>query len=239
MDRIMKRATRTRETLDPDFIRASFSRVKDEVVDACRRSGRELEEVEILVATKYVTLDGMEALAQAGITLVGENRAQDLAVKHAAYGDRFTWDFIGHLQSNKVRQLLPLTRLIHSVDSLSTLREINSRATAPTDVLLEVKIGGEAGKYGIIPSEVDRFIEEASRYPKVNFTGLMTMPPLAADPEAVRPQFAALRRLSSELNQKWSGNHHFRHLSMGTSGDYIVAVEEGATIIRVGSVVYG
>lgn len=231
------------ETLDPNLIRANFSQVKDEVAAACSRAGRPPADVEILVATKYVSVEGMEALAQAGITLVGENRAQDLAAKHALYGDRFTWDFIGHLQSNKVRQILPLTRLIQSVYSLSTAREIDRRAEAPddapADVLLEVNVGGEPGKYGIIPTEVDRFLEEASRYPKVNFTGLMTMPPLAADPEAVRPHFAALRDLQSQLNQKWSGSHDFRQLSMGTSGDYVVAVEEGATIIRVGSVVFG
>lgn len=235
----MKRATHTSETLDHNLIRANFSRVKDEAAAACARASRSPADVEILVATKYVTLEGMEALAQAGITLVGENRAQDLAAKHALYGDRFTWDFIGHLQSNKVRQILPVVRLIHSLDSLSTAAEIDRRADGPTEVLLEVNIGGEEGKYGIIPTEVDRFLEEASLYPKVNFAGLMTMPPLAADPEAVRPHFAALRRLQSQLNQKWNGSHDFRHLSMGTSGDYVVAVEEGATIIRVGSVLFG
>ncbi|MEK6535857.1 MAG: YggS family pyridoxal phosphate-dependent enzyme [Actinomycetota bacterium] len=235
----MKRATYTPETLDPDLIRENFSRVRDEVAAACRRSGREPGEVEILVATKYVTIEGMEALAQAGITLVGENRAQDLAAKHLVHGDCFTWDFIGHLQSNKVRQVLPVARLIHSLESLSTAAEIDRRAEGPTDVLLEVNVGGEAGKYGIIPTEVDRFLEETLRYPKVNFTGLMTMPPLAADPEAVRPHFAALRRLSSELNQKWSGRHYFGRISMGTSNDYLVAVEEGATIIRVGGLIFG
>ena len=235
----MKRATRTPETLDPDLIRENFSRVKDEVDAACRRAGRKLADVEILTATKYVSLEGMEQLARAGITLVGENRAQDLDAKHAIYGDRFTWDFIGHLQSNKVRQVLPLVRLIHSVDSLSVVREIGRRASTPTNVLLEVNIGEEAGKYGIIPSEVDRFLKEADKNSMVNFAGLMTMPPLADDPEAVRPHFAALRRLASELNQKWKERHDFRHLSMGTSHDYVVAVEEGATIIRVGSVVFG
>ncbi len=227
------------ETLDPNLIRGNFTRVQDEVVDACRRAGRDAGDVEILIATKYVTIDAMQALIDAGVTLVGENRAQDLAAKHARYRERFTWDFIGHLQSNKVRQILPLVRLIHSVESLSTVREIDRRAGEPADVLLEVNVSGEAGKYGIIPSEVDRFLEEASKFPKVNFTGLMTMPPMADDPEAVRPHFAALRRLSSQLNQKWSGSHDFRRLSMGTSGDYTVAVEEGATVIRVGSVVFG
>ena len=235
----VKRAIRTPETLDPGLIRSSYARVKDEVNAACRRAGRTSDEVEILVATKYISTEGMEPLAEAGVTLVGENRAQDLAAKYALYGGRFTWDFIGHLQSNKVRQVLPVARLIHSVESLSTAAEIDRRAAKPTDVLLEVNIGEEAGKYGIIPCEVDRFLEEAAKLSKVNFTGLMTMPPLAADPEAVRPHFAALRRLLSELNQRWSGRYRFRRLSMGTSNDYIVAVEEGATIVRVGSVLFG
>jgi len=235
----MKRISRTLETLDPDLIRENFSRVKDEVAGSCRRAGRSPSEVEVLVATKYISLDGMEAIADAGITLVGENRAQDFAAKHERYGDRFTWDFIGHLQSNKVRQILPLSRLIHSLESLSTAREIDRRADAPAEVLLQVNVGGEEAKYGIIPSEVDRFLEEASQFQKVNFTGLMTMPPLAADPEAVRPYFAALRRLASHLNQKWSGTHDFRRLSMGTSGDFAVAVEEGASIVRVAGTFYG
>ena len=132
--------------------------MKDEVAAACRRAGRRPTDVEILVATKYVTAEGMEALAQAGITLVGENRAQDLAAKHERYGSRFTWDFIGHLQSNKVRQVLPLARLIHSVESLSTVREIDRRAAAPAEVLLEVNVGGEAGKYGIIPPKLTAFL---------------------------------------------------------------------------------
>ena len=235
----MKRELKTAAELDPATIRANFARIREEVAAACARAGREPAAVEILTATKYVAAGGLEPLAAAGITLVGENRAQDLVAKHARYGARFTWDFIGHLQSNKVRQILPLARLIHSVDSLSAVAEIDRRSAGPTptNVLLQVNIGQEAGKYGIIPSEVDRFLEEAAKYLKVNFTGLMTMPPLA-DPEVVRPVFTALRRLASELSQKWKGRYQFHHLSMGTSRDFAVAVEEGATIVRVGSIVF-
>ena len=234
----MKRATLSAGDLDPDRIRANMARIGDEVTAACRRAGRSPGAVEILAATKYVSAEGMEMLARAGITLVGENRAQDLAAKHATYEDRFTWDFIGHLQSNKVRQVLPLVRLIHSVGSLSVVAELERRACEPTEVLLEVNVGNEAGKYGIIPSEVERFLEEASKSLKVNFTGLMTMPPLVADPQDARPAFAALRHLARKLSQNWQGRYRFSHLSMGTSQDYIVAVEEGATIIRVGGVLF-
>ncbi|MBE0429122.1 MAG: YggS family pyridoxal phosphate-dependent enzyme [Thermoleophilia bacterium] len=220
-------------------MRANLDRVREEIAAACVRAGRDPEEVEILVATKYVAPAAMAALAEAGVSLVGENRAQDLREKHALYGDRFTWDFIGHLQSNKVRQVLPVVRMVHSINSISTVAEINRRARQPADVLLQVNIGKEAGKYGIIPSEVDRFLEEAARYPKVNFSGLMTMPPLVADPEAVRPIFAALRGLASELSRKWRDTWQFRQLSMGTSNDYVIAAEEGATIVRLGGVLFG
>ncbi|RJQ47468.1 MAG: YggS family pyridoxal phosphate-dependent enzyme [Gaiellales bacterium] len=234
----MDRVTRGPEDLDPERIRANLERARAAIGDACRRAGRDPAGVELLVATKYVSAAGMEALARGGVTLVGENRAQELAVKHEAWGDSFTWDFIGRLQSNKVRQVLPLTRLIHSVDSISTVREIDRRAPAPAGVLLQVNISGEGSKCGIIPDEVDRFLEEASGYQGVNFMGLMTMPPLAADPGAARSVFASLRELAAALARKWSGRHSFNRLSMGTSNDYAVAVEEGATIIRLGNVIF-
>jgi len=249
-----QRATYT--AYDPEAIRKNLARIREQVAAAGARAGRrsqDIENIETLIATKYVTAAGMQPLADAGVTLVGENRAQDLLAKHERYGDRFTWDFIGHLQSNKVRQVLPLVRMIHAVDSLSVVEEI-ARQTSSTGVdggadpnpppfkqpelLLQVNIGKEPAKYGIIPSEVDRFLEEASRISQVNFSGLMTMPPLAADPEAVRPLFAALRVLASDLSQKWQGRHRFTRLSMGTSNDFQVAVEEGATIVRIGGILF-
>ncbi|MHB0915484.1 MAG: YggS family pyridoxal phosphate-dependent enzyme [Thermoleophilia bacterium] len=233
----MDRVTRGPESLDPERISANLARIRGEVDDACRRAGRDPAGVEILVATKYISTAGLEPLARAGITLIGENRAQELIAKHQRFGDRFTYDFIGRLQSNKVRQVLPLTRLIHSVAALSVVREIDARAGSETGVLMQVNISEESSKCGIIPDEVDRFLEEASGYPMVNFTGLMTMPPLAADPGAVRPVFASLRELAANLAQKWGGRHTFNRLSMGTSSDFAVAVEEGATIIRLGNIV--
>ncbi|GBE57946.1 hypothetical protein BMS3Abin01_00873 [bacterium BMS3Abin01] len=234
MDRVRQQLT----DLDAAAVRENRERIEAEMMRACRRAGRDPGGVELLAAIKYVAVEGLEALAGAGVSLVGENRAQDLVAKHDRYGERFTWDFIGHLQSNKVRQVLPRVRLIHSLDSLSVVREIQQRAEIPSNVLLQVNIGEEASKYGIIPGEVNRFLEEADRFSMVNFTGLMTMPPLVADPEKSRPAFAALREMAEKLTREWQGRYRFTQLSMGTSNDYTVAVEEGATIIRVGSILY-
>jgi pyridoxal phosphate enzyme (YggS family) len=235
----MDRVTVTRDQLEPRFISANMEAIRRRVADAAKRAGRDPDSVEVLAATKYVAPDGLGALAEAGITLIGENRAQDLIEKYRMYGDRFVWDFIGRLQSNKVRQVLPLVRLIHSVETISAVREIEKQAQQTTDVLLQVNIGEEASKCGIIPTEVDRFLEEAERFSMVNFTGLMTMPPLAVDPETARPAFAALRDLADRLSDSWRGRYSFNRLSMGTSNDFSVAVEEGATIIRIGNILYG
>ncbi len=184
------------------------------------------ERVEILVAAKYVPLEEMGALAEAGVTLVGENRQQDLAAKHEQWGERFTWDFIGNLQSRKVKQILPLCRLIHSVATDSVLAQLGKHGTSETEVLIEVNVAGEQGKGGVEPAELGEFI---ARCP-VRVGGLMTMPPWSADPEASRPHFARLAELA--------GEHGLERLSMGTSQDWRVAVEEGATIIRLGSALF-
>jgi PLP dependent protein len=189
-----------------------------------RAQARAGEGVEILAATKYVSLDEMGALAEAGVTLVGENRQQDLAAKRERWGDAFEWDFIGNLQSRKVRQLLPACRLIHSLASDSALAEVAKRGSAETEVLVEVSVAGERGKAGIAPERLAEFIEKAA---PARVTGLMTMPPFSEDPEASRPHFARLAELAAE--------HGLRRLSMGTSQDWEVAVEEGATIVRLGT----
>jgi len=201
--------------LDAARVRARLDEVREEVGP----------DVEILAATKYVPLEELPVLAKAGVTLVGENRAQDLEAKHAAHGPAFTWDFIGHLQSRKVRQVLPLARLIHSVSSDSVLEQLGARAAERPDleVLVEVNVAREPGKSGLDPAELDAFI---ARCP-VRVTGLMTMPPLAERPEDSRRWFAALAQLAADRN--------LPRLSMGTSQDLAVAAQEGATIVRVGS----
>jgi uncharacterized pyridoxal phosphate-containing UPF0001 family protein len=202
--------------LDPVKIAANLERVRAVAGDR----------VEILAAIKYVPLEEMGALAEAGVRLVGENRQQDLATKHERWGDAFAWDFIGNLQSRKVKQLLPLCRLIHSVASDSTLRQLERHGLPGTEVLVEVNIAAEEGKSGVAPDELAAFIERCP----VRVSGLMTMPPFSQDPEASRPHFARLAALA--------GEHGLERLSMGTSQDWRVAIEEGATIIRLGTDLY-
>jgi hypothetical protein len=202
--------------LDPVKIAANLERVRE-------RAG---EGVEILVASKYVPLEEMSALAEAGVTLVGENRQQDLAAKHERWGDAFEWDFIGTLQSRKVKQLLPICRLIHSVASDSALEQLGRHAQPGTEILVEVNVAGEEGKAGVGPAELGSFLERSP----VRVSGLMTMPPFSQDPGASRPHFARLAELAAE--------HGLQRLSMGTSQDWQVAVEEGATIVRLGTALF-
>jgi uncharacterized pyridoxal phosphate-containing UPF0001 family protein len=184
------------------------------------------ERVEILVAGKYVPVEEMGALAAAGVRLVGENRQQDLAAKQERWGGAFEWDFIGNLQSRKVKQVLPLVRLIHSVATDSVLEQLGRHGGPDTEVLIEVNIAGEEGKGGVDPAELADFIERCP----VRVGGLMTMPPFSVDPEDSRPHFARLAELAAE--------HRLLRLSMGTSQDWRVAVEEGATIIRLGTALF-
>jgi pyridoxal phosphate enzyme (YggS family) len=212
--------------LNPERVRANADRVRDEIATAARKAGRAPEDVELLTAVKYVDVADLPVLADAGLTLLGENRAQQLQVKHDAHGDRFRWHFIGQLQSRKVRQILPLVELVHSIASESALRQLERHATPGTEILVEVNVAEEPDKAGIPPGELDAFL---ARSP-VAVAGLMTMPPFTDDPEASRPHFAALRELADARG--------LRHLSMGTSQDFAVAVEEGATIVRIGSILF-
>jgi uncharacterized pyridoxal phosphate-containing UPF0001 family protein len=196
--------------MSPDAVRANYERIRAEVGNG----------VSVVAATKYVALEDMRVLVDAGIEVVGENRAQELERKHAEYGDAFRWHFIGHLQSNKTKVVNRICELVHSLDSDSAA----GRLTVPA--LVEVNLAGEFSKSGIVPADLPRFLE---LYGDVR--GLMTMPPETSDPEASRPYFARLRELAEQ--------HGLRELSMGTSQDYRVAAEEGATLVRVGSVLYG
>jgi pyridoxal phosphate enzyme (YggS family) len=215
--------------LRAETIRANLAELREEIVTAAITAGRDPGEVEVLAATKYVSVDDLPLLAEAGVGLVGENRAQDLAAKTVAHGDLFTWDFIGRLQSRKVRAIFPHVRLIHSVATESTLRELAGhldRARPGLEILIEVNVAREPGKDGVAPEKLDAFIERAP----IPVAGLMTMPPFAQNPEDSRRWFAALRALADERG--------LERLSMGTSQDYRVAVQEGATIVRIGTRLY-
>jgi len=190
-------------------VRERLARVRDEVGS----------EVTIVAATKYLSVTELGVLAEAGIEVVGENRAQDLEAKHAAHGDAFRWHFIGHLQSRKAKLVSEICELVHSLDSESAARRLQVPA------LLQVNLAGEASKSGVSPEAIPAFLE---LYPRI--VGLSTMPPATDDPERSRPYFEKLRELAQECG--------LRDLSMGTSQDYKVAVEEGATMIRIGSVLY-
>jgi pyridoxal phosphate enzyme (YggS family) len=202
--------------LDARRVAANLDRVREEI-------GR--EDVAILAAVKYVAMEELGVLAEAGITLVGENRAQELEAKAAAHRE-LTWDFIGHLQSRKVRQIVPRARWIHSVASDSALEQLGRHGTDATEVLVEVNVAREEGKSGILPEELGAFLERSP----VKVVGLMTMPPVAARPEDSRRWFAALAELAAERG--------LPELSMGTSQDYAVAAQEGATIVRLGTILY-
>ncbi len=202
--------------IDPNRVRANLDGVRA-LVGA---------DVEILATTKYVPVEEMGALAEGGVELVGENRLQDLETKQARWRDSFTWDFIGNLQSRKVKRILPRVRLIHSLATDSALEQLGRHGTAETEVLVEVNLSGEESKSGVPPGELTAFIERCP----VPVSGLMTMPPFTEDPEASRPFFARLAELAAE--------HRLARLSMGSSQDWRVAVEEGATIVRLGEVLF-
>ena len=195
--------------MSPDAVRAAYARIREEVGPG----------LTVVAATKYVSLEDMAVLAEAGVEVVGENRAQDLERKHAEYGDAFRWHFIGHLQSNKAKVVNRICELVHSLASASAARRLEVPA------LVEVNLSGEASKSGVPPEELPDLLRA---YPAVR--GLMTMPPATDAPEASRPYFRRLRELAAE--------HGLAELSMGTSQDYRVAAEEGATLVRVGAILF-
>lgn len=215
--------------LRAERVQHNLAQVRERISDAAHQSGRDPDAIEVLAATKYVPSEDLPTLAAAGIRLVGENRAQDLVARASAYGNLFEWDFIGALQSRRVRALLPHARLIHSVASDSALRELGRHralARPGLEILIEVNVAREPGKSGIAPEDLDSYLERSP----LPVAGLMCMPPLAAEPEDSRRWFAALRELAATRG--------LARLSMGTSQDFAVAVQEGATIVRIGTRLY-
>jgi pyridoxal phosphate enzyme (YggS family) len=212
--------------LNAEVVRANLASVRERIERAAARAGRDGGDVEILAAVKYLDAADIPTLADAGVTLVGENRAHDLVEKAARAQGRLRWHFIGALQSRKVRLIVAHVELIHSVASDSVLNELERHAPDGFEILVEVNVSGESGKAGIAPRELDAFI---ARSP-VKVVGLMTMPPQTDDPQQSRVHFAALGALARE--------RELTTLSMGTSQDFEVAVEEGATIVRIGTILF-
>lgn len=217
-------------------VRERLEEARHRVDEALKRSGRGPGEAKILVASKYYEPDQIAALREAGVGLLGENRAQDLARKHASFGDAFEWHFIGHLQRRKVKDVIPLATLIHSVDSVKLVEEIDKRAPEEgVSALVQLNLSGEETKYGVPEGEVERIMEAAAMGGGgVRVKGLMTVAPMVEQAEDVRYVFAKLRAIRDRLQRDWSPHFDLSELSMGMSGDYEIAVEEGATLVRLG-----
>lgn len=217
-------------------IRERLVRVREKVAGALERSGRGPGEARILVAGKYYSPEQMGALLKIGVDLVGENRAEDLVQKQEVFGDAFEWHFIGHVQRRKAKIVAPRVGLIHSVDSVRLVEELAGRAPeGGIEVLFQVNVSGEESKYGVVEDEVERLLEAAAGTEgRVRARGFMTLAPLVEDPERVRYVFAKLRTIRDRLRGSWSPHFDLSELSMGMSSDYEVAVEEGATVVRIG-----
>jgi PLP dependent protein len=217
-------------------IKDRLAGVQENIEVALEKSGRTEERVCVLVATKYYEPDQVSALAEAGVDLIGENRAEDLLEKQELFGDRFEWHFIGHLQRRKAKVVVPRVTLIHSVDSVRLIGELSKRASeGGVDILIQVNVADEESKYGVSEDEIGTLLEAAVQTGgRVRARGFMTLAPLVDDPEEVRHVFAKLRTIRDSLREIWSPHFDLSELSMGMSGDYKVAVEEGATVVRIG-----
>ena len=217
-------------------IRDRIAGVHGKIQRALDKSGRGEEQVRILVATKYYEPEQLFALAEAGVDLIGENRAEDLLEKQELLGERFEWHFIGHLQRRKAKVVVPRVTLVHSVDSVRLIEELAKRAPeGGADILIQVNVADEGSKYGVSEEEVGELLDAAAQTGgRVRARGFMTLAPLVDDPEDVRHVFAKLRTIRDSLRKSWSPHFDLSELSMGMSGDYEVAVEEGATVIRIG-----
>lgn len=222
-------------------IAGNLHRIRSEIAKACARVGRDPAEVTVVAVSKGVEWSRIEPLVQQGeLPDLGENRVQEAARKVPHSGDQVTWHLIGHLQTNKVKQALELFQLIHSVDRYRLAAELSKRTVAngrTQRVLLQVNVSGEESKGGVPLAEAEEFAAEVLRLPGLQVEGLMTMAPLSPDPEQTRPVFRELRRLRDRLQQRFPDTN-WRHLSMGMSQDYVVAVEEGATLVRIGSAIF-
>ncbi|MFP4975677.1 YggS family pyridoxal phosphate-dependent enzyme [Paenibacillus sp. CN-4] len=219
-----------------------IAEVTERIERACRNSNRSIEEVKLIAVTKYVSLEKTAEVLEQGLLHIGENRWQDAESKWRALGDKGVWHFIGHLQTNKVKDVIGKFQYIHSLDRLSLAKELQRKAAAEdltVQAFVQVNISGEESKYGLRPEDVPAFLNEIAAMDRIKVIGLMTMAPYEAEPEATRPVFRGLRELRDRLNREGLTREPITELSMGMSNDFEVAVEEGATWVRLGSVLVG
>ncbi|GED30637.1 YggS family pyridoxal phosphate-dependent enzyme [Brevibacillus centrosporus] len=226
-------------SMDMELLKQRMQSIEERIQAACERANRKREEVKIIAVTKYVDAEAIRELLDAGIEHIGENRVQDGVPKYEQYGDRGTWHFIGHLQTNKAKEVVGRFPYIHSLDRLSLAEELNKRGEALNQVVfcfLQLNISGEETKFGLSPNDVLAFLRETSNMRHIKIIGLMTMAPVVENTEDARPVFRGLYEWKDRINE-WAFPHaHVEELSMGMSSDFEVAIEEGATYIRLGSV---
>lgn len=223
-------------------LKEQIKQVEERIQAACERSGRRREDVHIVAVTKYVSVDLTRAVLEEGITHIGENRPQHALPKWEALGGQGVWHFIGHLQSRKVKDVIGRFQYIHSLDRISLASELEKRAeglNTTVSAFVQVNVSGEASKQGIAPEAAADFLRQMAAYPRIKVIGLMTMAPIEDDPEQTRPVFSSLRKLRDELNDLGITDEPLTELSMGMSGDFEVAIEEGATWVRLGTILVG
>lgn len=224
------------------MIAENYKKVLEQVKSAALRAGRNSDEITLVVVTKTWPVETIEEVIRAGARVLGENYVQEALPKVEAIGDRVEWHFIGHLQSNKAKFVANRFNMIESVGSISLAKELNKQAEKQgidIDVLVEVNTGGEESKSGIEPEDIEKLLKEISQFNRIKVKGLMTIPPYFSNPEDSRPYFKRLRELRDKLSNLGIPNISFQHLSMGMSNDFEVAIEEGATIVRVGTAIFG
>ena len=224
------------------MIAENIKSVTQRIANACEKSGRMPEDIRLVCVTKAASIEKTEEALAAGVHSLGENRVQDAVKKYAAIGSRAEWHLIGHLQTNKAKDAIRIFSLIHSVDSIRLAKEIDKEAAKINkvqDVLIQVNTSGEASKFGIEPSFLENILKEVALYPNITIKGLMTIAPDVSDPETVRPYFRALRELRDRINGLKLTTYNLQILSMGMTGDFEVAIEEGSNMVRVGRAIFG
>ena len=225
-----------------DYIRTNIEEIRKKVGKAALKSGRNAEEIKIIAVTKTVEPERIIRAVAAGLTDLGENRVQELCEKYDIVGSGCSWHLIGHLQTNKVKYIIDKVSLIHSVDSLELADEIQKRAKKAgkvMDILVQVNISGEESKFGINASDTIEFLRKISKFANLHVKGLMTIAPLTANPEDARPVFRDLKKLLIDIRQENIDNIYMDILSMGMSGDYEIAIEEGSNMVRIGTAIFG